>query len=112
VNPVPAELAPQGRPANAEHPRGFHLVAAGTVDGLLVPAKANDLRNVLKYHVTTSVYQAKSFTDGQVLSMANGGKVTFHVKAGKVMVNDANIIASIPASNGVIHVIDAVLLPK
>ena len=43
--------------------------------------------------------------------MANGQKVTFHVKDGKVSINDANIIASIPASNGIVHVIDSVLLP-
>jgi uncharacterized surface protein with fasciclin (FAS1) repeats len=46
-----------------------------------------------------------------VLGMANGGKATVHVKDGKFSINDANIIASIPASNGIIHVIDGVLLP-
>ena len=94
-------------PTNA----AFDKLAKGTVEGLLAPAKAADLKNVLKYHVTTSVYQAKSFKDGQVLSMANGAKVTFHVKDGKVRVNDANIVASVPASNGVVHVIDGVLQP-
>ena len=49
--------------------------------------------------------------DGQVLGMANGAKVTIHVKDGKIMVNDATIIASVRASNGVVHVIDTVLLP-
>ena len=43
--------------------------------------------------------------------MANGGKVTIHIKDGKIMANDANVVASVKASNGVIHVIDAVLLP-
>ena len=45
------------------------------------------------------------------MAMANGSKVTFTVKAGKVTVNGANIVASVPASNGIVHVIDAVLLP-
>ena len=44
--------------------------------------------------------------------MANGGNVTIGVKDGKITVNGANVIATIPASNGIIHVIDAVLLPK
>jgi len=44
--------------------------------------------------------------------MANNGKVTVHVKDGKTMVNDATIVATIPASNGIVHVIDGVLLPK
>jgi uncharacterized surface protein with fasciclin (FAS1) repeats len=44
--------------------------------------------------------------------MVNGDNVTFAVSDGKVTINGANILASLPASNGVIHVIDAVLLPK
>jgi uncharacterized surface protein with fasciclin (FAS1) repeats len=90
----------------------FNKLPAGTVDGLLKPDKKDDLKTVLKQHVAVSVYQLKDFKDGQTLGMANGGKVTFHVKDGKVTVNDANIVASIPASNGIVHVIDAVLLPK
>jgi uncharacterized surface protein with fasciclin (FAS1) repeats len=43
--------------------------------------------------------------------MANGGKVTVHVKDGKVTVNGANIVASVPATNGIVHVVDTVLLP-
>jgi len=50
--------------------------------------------------------------DGQVINMVNLDNITLSVKDGKVMVNGtANIVASIPASNGIIHVIDAVLLP-
>jgi len=94
-------------PTNA----AFDKLPKGTVEGLVKPEKKEDLRNILKYHVTVSTYDQKSFKDGQVLSMANGQKVTFHVKDGKVSINDANIIASIPASNGIVHVIDSVLLP-
>jgi uncharacterized surface protein with fasciclin (FAS1) repeats len=50
--------------------------------------------------------------DGQKINMANLGDITLSVKDGKVMVNGtANVVASIPAANGIIHVIDAVLLP-
>ena len=56
--------------------------------------------------------KAETFKDGQVLGMVNGDNVTFSIKDGKVMLNNsATIVASIPASNGMIHVIDGVLLP-
>jgi uncharacterized surface protein with fasciclin (FAS1) repeats len=51
--------------------------------------------------------------DGQVLNQVNGGNITISNKDGKIMINNtATIVASIPAANGTIHVIDAVLLPK
>ena len=50
--------------------------------------------------------------DGQTINMANLDNITLSVKDGKVMVNGtANVVATIPASNGIIYVIDAVLLP-
>lgn len=94
-------------PTNA----AFAKLPAGTVEGLLKPEKQADLKNILKYHVTVSTYATKDFHDGQVLSMANGAKTTLHVKDGQVTINDAKIVASIPASNGIVHVIDGVLLP-
>ncbi|HZJ52738.1 MAG TPA: fasciclin domain-containing protein [Myxococcaceae bacterium] len=54
----------------------------------------------------------KWLKDGQKLGQVNGGKVTIGVKSGKVTVNGANVLASIRASNGIVHVIDAVLLPE
>lgn len=89
----------------------FAKLPAGTLDSLLRPEKADELREILKYHVTTSGLSLSSFKEGQTLAMANGLKVTMHVQDGKVRINDANIIASIPASNGMLHIIDAVLLP-
>ena len=90
----------------------FNKLPAGTVDGLMKDDKKEDLQNILQYHVTLSAMKAESFTDGQTLGMVNGDNVTVSVKDGKVTLNGtAHIIASIPASNGMIHVIDAVLLP-
>lgn len=94
-------------PTNA----AFDKLPAGTLDDLLKPEKKMDLRNILEYHVTTSSLKAESFTDGQIVGMVNGDNVTMKVVNGKISVNGANIIASIPASNGMIHVVDAVLLP-
>ena len=51
------------------------------------------------------------FKDGQVISMANGAKVTMGVKDGKYTINGAKILGSARASNGMLHIIDAVLLP-
>lgn len=89
----------------------FAKLPAGTVETLVKPENQAQLKQILKYHATTSVYEAPLLTDGKVLAMANGAKVTIHVKDGKIMVNDATILASVRASNGVVHVIDGVLSP-
>ncbi|MCK6571583.1 fasciclin domain-containing protein [Myxococcota bacterium] len=89
----------------------FAKLPKGTVEGLLVPEKQADLKDILKYHATTSTLETKFFKDGQEIGMANGKKVKLTVADGKVKVNDANIVASIRASNGIVHVIDGVLLP-
>lgn len=95
-------------PTNA----AFDKLPAGTVDGLLKAEKKDDLADILQYHVSLGVYKPEMFTDGQVIGQVNGGNITITKKDGKIMVNGtATIVASIPASNGIIHVIDGVLLP-
>ena len=95
-------------PVNA----AFDKLPAGTVEGLLKPEKKDDLADILQYHVSVGVYNAEQLQVGQVLGQVNGGNITISKKDGKTMVNGtATIIASIHASNGVIHVIDGVLLP-
>lgn len=95
-------------PTNA----AFDKLPAGTVEGLMKDDKKAELQNILQYHVAVAVYKTENMKDGQVINQANGDNITLSVKDGKVMVNGtANIIASIPATNGIIHVIDAVLLP-
>ncbi|MFM9911440.1 MAG: fasciclin domain-containing protein [Chitinophagaceae bacterium] len=90
----------------------FNKLPAGTVDGLMKPEKKEDLQNILQYHVSVAVYKTENMVDGQVIGQANGDNITLSVKNGKVMVNGkATIVASIQATNGIIHVIDAVLLP-
>ena len=89
----------------------FAKLPAGTVEALVKPEKQADLKEVLKYHATTSVWEAKDLKDGMTLGMSNGKKVTIKVVDGQIMVNDAKILASVRASNGVVHVIDTVLLP-
>ena len=95
-------------PTNA----AFDKLPAGTVDGLMKDDKKADLQNILQYHVAVAVYKTENLSDGQVIGQANGDNITINVKDGKVTVNgSANVVASVPASNGIIHVIDAVLLP-
>jgi uncharacterized surface protein with fasciclin (FAS1) repeats len=89
----------------------FAKLPAGTVEALVKPEKQADLKEVLKYHATTSVYEAKDLKDGMTLGMSNGKKVTIKVVDGQIMVNDAKVLGSVRASNGVVHVIDGVLLP-
>jgi len=90
----------------------FNKLPKGTVEGLMKDDKKEDLQNILQYHVFMSALTPQSFTDGQSLGMVNGDNVTVSMKGGKTTLNNsATIIASIPASNGMIYVIDGVLLP-
>jgi uncharacterized surface protein with fasciclin (FAS1) repeats len=90
----------------------FAKLPAGTLEGLLKPEKKDDLTDILQYHVSVGVYNADQLQDGQVLGQVNGGNITISKKDGRIMVNGtATIIASVKASNGVIHIIDGVLLP-
>lgn len=95
-------------PTNA----AFDKLPAGTVEGLLKPDQKDALSNILEYHVYVGVIKTETMRDGQILGQVNGKNITLSVKDGKYMINDkATIVASVPASNGIIHVIDEVLLP-
>ncbi len=95
-------------PTNA----AFDKLPAGTVDGLMKDDKKADLQNILEYHVAVGVYKQTMMQDGQKINMVNLDDITLSVKDGKLMVNGtANVVATIPATNGIIYVIDAVLLP-
>ncbi len=95
-------------PTNA----AFDALPAGTVEGLLKPEKKADLANILKGHVTTSSLTEMMLSDGMTLGMANNSKITIHKTGDKIMVNDANVLGVVKASNGMVYVIDKVLLPK
>jgi uncharacterized surface protein with fasciclin (FAS1) repeats len=90
----------------------FDKLPAGTVDGLLKPEKKDDLADILQYHVSVGVYKEDMLQDGQVIGQVNGGHITITKKDGKIMINGtATIAVSLPASNGIVYVIDGVLLP-
>jgi len=83
------------------------------VDKLLKPESKAALSKILTYHVVSGKTKAADLKDGQELTTVQGGKLKVTVKDGKVTVGGAHVTsADIAASNGVIHVIDKVLLPK
>ena len=88
----------------------FAALPAGTIDALLADP-SGDLTQILLYHVVPGMVMAADVTDGLEAETLQGGTVTFSVADG-VTINGVNIVATdIVASNGVIHVIDAVILP-
>lgn len=96
-------------PTNA----AFDKLPEGTVDGLMKDDKKADLQNILEYHVALGVFKENMLQDGQQIGQANGDNITISKSAdGKIKINGkANVIAAIPASNGLVYVIDEVLLP-
>jgi uncharacterized surface protein with fasciclin (FAS1) repeats len=90
----------------------FDKLPAGTVEGLLKPEKKGDLENILGYHTYVGTLKVEYMQDAQEFDMVFGGKVKITKKGDKTYVNGSEIVASIPTSNGIIHVIGDVLLPK
>jgi len=91
----------------------FAKLPAGTVENLLKPENKDKLRRVLTYHVVPGAVRAADVVKLQSAKAVSGDTITVTVKDGKVHVDNANVTKTdIQASNGVIHVIDAVILPK
>lgn len=88
----------------------FAALPEGTVEALLADIPA--LTAILTYHVVPGKVMSTDLSDGMMAGTVNGQEVMIDLSSG-VMVDGANVIAAdIEASNGVIHVIDAVILPK
>ena len=108
-------------PTNA----AFDKLPAGTVDGLLKPESLDKLKSVLTYHVVAGKFDAAAVIDAinknngkYTVTTVQGGTIDLSLKGDKVMLTDANggtaevVMADVPASNGVIHAIDTVVMPK
>ena len=89
----------------------FDALPEGTVETLLKPENKGDLANILKFHVTPGKYTKDFLKQFKKLGQANDQSVKVEVKGDDVYVGGAKIIASVEASNGIIHVIDGVMLP-
>jgi len=94
-------------PTNA----AFDALPAGTVDDLLKPENKEALANILKYHVTPGNYSKDFLKKFKKLGQANNQNVIVEVQGDDVFVGGAKIIASVPAGNGIVHVVDKVILP-
>ena len=89
----------------------FAALPEGTLETLLADP-AGDLTQILLYHVIAGKVMAADLSNGMQANTVQGSPVTFTLADNEAMVNDANIVVTdIEASNGVIHVIDAVILP-
>jgi transforming growth factor-beta-induced protein len=90
----------------------FAALPAGTIDALLADP-SGDLTQILLYHVVGAEAFSNSLTDGQVVTTLQGQDVTVTIAGSMVYINNAMVtVADIDATNGVVHVVDAVLLPE
>lgn len=96
-------------PTNA----AFEALPAGTVEGLLEPESKEALTGILTYHVVSGNVMSGDLSDGQEVTTLNGQTLTVSIQDGKVMIGGATVIAAdLAGTNGVVHVIDTVLLPE
>ena len=89
----------------------FAALPAGTIDTLLADPEGA-LRDILLYHVVAGKVMSTDLSDGMMAETLQGASIMVSIADGAVKVNEANVVtADVEASNGVIHVIDAVILP-
>jgi transforming growth factor-beta-induced protein len=90
----------------------FAKLPKGTLDDLLKPENKEKLAGILTYHVVSGKVMAADVVKLKKAKTVQGSEVKITVKAGKVKVDKANVVKTdITTSNGVIHVIDAVMMP-
>ncbi|MEZ4700762.1 MAG: fasciclin domain-containing protein [Rhodothermales bacterium] len=95
-------------PTNA----AFAALPAGTLDNLLLPENKDQLASILTYHVVAGEVTADQVVNLTSATTVNGASLAIRVENGNVFVNDAQVTQTdVQASNGVIHIIDGVLLP-
>lgn len=90
----------------------FAKLPAGTVDSLVKPESKAKLQSILTYHVVAGKVLSTDLTDGMKAKTVNGAEITIHLKGGKVLINDAEVVvADVQTDNGVIHAINKVIMP-
>ena len=95
-------------PTNA----AFDALPAGTVEELLKPENKEKLAYILKNHVTPGNYSKDFLKKFKKVGQASGEDAAVEVKGEDVYVGGAKILASVPAGNGIVHVVDKVILPS
>lgn len=87
--------------------------AKSAVDDLKKPENKEKLQTVLKYHVVKGKFKSSDLKDGKELTTIDGKKLKIDISKGKIMVGDAVVVgADVEATNGIVHAIDKVLMPK
>jgi len=94
----------------APNDEAFSNLPEGTVDNLLKPENKQKLANILTSHASPASLKKEQLTEDRQIYLATGQYVNVEIKDGETYVNGAKVLASIPASNGVIHVVDKVFL--
>ncbi len=90
----------------------FAALPEGTVESLLLPENKDQLTAILLYHVVAGSVLAADVVELDSAATLNGASINISVSVNGVMIDNANVVqADVAASNGVIHIIDAVLLP-
>jgi uncharacterized surface protein with fasciclin (FAS1) repeats len=90
----------------------FAKLPKGTVEDLLKPENKAKLAKILSYHVISGKVMSKDLKNGQMAKTVEGSEVKVTMMNGKVMINNANVIkADVMADNGVVHIIDTVIMP-
>ena len=90
----------------------FSKLPAGTLEDLLKPENKAKLQSILTYHVVPARVMAQDVVKLDSAKTVEGNNITIKTANGRVMVDNANVVKTdVQASNGVIHVIDAVILP-
>ena len=90
----------------------FAALPEGTLESLLKPENKDQLVAILTYHVIAGEVKSTDLTNGQMAKTVEGDDVKVNISGKNVMINDANVVAAdVAASNGVVHVIDKVILP-
>jgi len=89
----------------------FEALPAGTVEDLLKPENKQKLATILKHHVTAGNYDKDFLKNFKKLGQADDTNTTVEVKGDDVYVGGAKIIATVKAGNGIVHVVDKVILP-
>ena len=90
----------------------FNKLPDGTVENLLKRENKDQLAFILKHHVTPGKYDKEFLKKFKTLGQASNENVIVEVKGEDVFIGGAKIIASVPAGNGIVHVVDAVILPN
>jgi uncharacterized surface protein with fasciclin (FAS1) repeats len=90
----------------------FAKLPEGTVENLVKPENKSQLQDILEYHVYVGVIRESMIQNNMTLNQVNGKNIKLTKDGERIQVNGANIIATVPTSNGIIYVLDAVLVPQ